>query len=433
MPKLCCTPLSCCGSAAGSTAYPVCRGLPQPGAAFPRSICGLVHSAAAGILTAASQVTRKGQHRHLRRRGGRPTAVQVLPPLATEPLDSPFPLERFEDNGIPSAARFLWWERTRSQGRRCPGTLRSGLHVLDLDVGWLELDAPPAYAEAMAVRRAVLAEEGGQSSLVLVDDGESQGAQAELLDLVAEYLARRHPARFALQGEGHARQLASLAEGLSWRFRDYEARPLALLGQLLQEDLCLMREDGRSGGAAAGEHGGHGAGRHLFVAGCVMDSFDPVEKHMLPMLELHGPVPRYATDLHESMGQVFKALRKPFWRANFGLMEWREEGEGEELALSDEERLDRMYLKVEYETLRRLPLHAEYLVFTIRRHLSPLPSLAKTPFACAALATELRNLPPELLAYKGFASPETCGLVLRFLDHICAVHGLTCEQLTAGV
>ncbi|CAE7463814.1 unnamed protein product, partial [Symbiodinium sp. KB8] len=117
-----------------------------------------------------------------------------------------------------------------------------------------------------------------------------------------------------------------------------------------------------------------------------------------PMMELHGPVPHYAEDLHASMGRVFASLRKPLWRANFAVAEWSEE---EDPSMTPEAILARVFLKVEYETLRRLPVNSEYLVFTIRSHIDPLPALASMPLACEGLASEIRRLPEELLAYKG--------------------------------
>ncbi|CAE8649151.1 unnamed protein product, partial [Polarella glacialis] len=123
----------------------------------------------------------------------------------------------------------------------------------------------------------------------------------------------------------------------------------------------------------------------------VTSSFDPVSKHMLPMLEMHDPVPQYAEDLHASMGRVFATLKKPVWRANFAVAEWRDEEEAS--SEDDDALLQRLYLKVEYETLRRLPKHPEYLVFTIRSHMDPLLELASMPLACAALEEEIRLLP----------------------------------------
>lgn len=311
---------------------------------------------------------------------------------------------------MPPAGRFLWWERTRSQGRRKPGELRSGLHPLDLEDGWLEVAEPVRYAEVMADRRAVL--QGEQRELVFVADAASHAAQAELLDLALSHLAARHPSRFALTGTGADRIFQSIAEGLSWSLVEYDDAPLLLLGQIVQEDLCIMREE------PSGVEGG--APRHVFAAGVVTDSFDPVEKHLLPMLDLHGPVPQYAVDLHESMGRVFETLRKPVWRANFGLAEWREEGQEADVATL----LERLYLKVEFETLRRLPFNTDYLLFTVRQHFDPLAALSLEPLACAALAMEIRNLPQALLEYKGVGEPATQQVALAFLDSVCSKHGL---------
>mmetsp|Transcript_3458 Transcript_3458/g.4961 ORF Transcript_3458/g.4961 Transcript_3458/m.4961 type:complete len:99 (-) Transcript_3458:8-304(-) len=82
--------------------------------------------------------------------------------------------------------------------------------------------------------------------------------------------------------------------------------------------------------------------------------------------------------------------------------------------------LARVFLKVEYETLRRLPINSEYLVFTIRSHIDPLPALASMPLACEGLATEIRRLPEELLAYKGLGQPEVRAVVLSYLDSASA-------------
>ncbi|CAE8642874.1 unnamed protein product [Polarella glacialis] len=161
-----------------------------------------------------------------------------------------------------------------------------------------------------------------------------------------------------------------------------------------------------------------GSPRHIFVAGVVTSSFDPVSKHMLPMLEMHDPVPQYAEDLHASMGRVFATLKKPVWRANFAVAEWRDEEEAS--SEDDDALLQRLYLKVEYETLRRLPKHPEYLVFTIRSHMDPLLELASMPLACAALEEEIRLLPEALLQYKGIGEPTTKAAVLRFLDKVSA-------------
>jgi len=257
----------------------------------------------------------------------------------------------------------------------------------------------------MAYRREVVQQ---QRDLAIVEDEVSLGAQLELLELVVEHLCMQLPERFVVVGEGLEQRVKSLAEGLEWRLADYAERPLELVGSLIQEDVCLMREEVQ----ADGIH------RHMFVAGVVMDSFDPVAKHMLPMLELHEPVPQYSSDLHESMDRVFATLRKPVWRANFSVAEWQ--GQEEYVDTSAETVLERLYLKVEYETLRRLSRNDEYLVFTIRAHMDPVASLALVPLAAAALAEDLQNLPEALLGYRGIGEGTSRQAVLSFLDSVCA-------------
>eukprot|EP00913_Durusdinium_trenchii_P000942 g871.t1 len=139
----------------------------------------------------------------------------------------------------------------------------------------------------------------------------------------------------------------------------------------------------------------------------------------------------------EDVGQVFRTLRKPVWRANFAMAEWREEAE--DLDMRPEAIVSRLYLKVEYETLRRLPRHPEYLVFTIRPYMDPLPALGRTPLACRALAGEIRRLPEErgdsgwmrrwtglaaVLDYKGLGEPSVRAASLAFLDAVCAASGV---------
>jgi len=332
-----------------------------------------------------------------------PVTVTVNP---VDALASPFPLAFFEAAGLPSSSRFCWWESTR-QGRSRPG-LRSGLHPLNLDDGWLEESEMPSYAEAMAERRGILQE---QRHLAVVDDGESRAAQEELLQLVLEHLARRFPERFELSAD----RFSSLQEGLEWQWKDVE--PLDLLASLLQEDVCIMHERSTPQGGT----------EHLFVAGVVMESFDPVAKHMQPMMKLHEPVPGYAADLHESMGRVFSTLRKPVWRANFAMAEWRG-GEEAEMEMRPEAIVSRLYLKVEYETLRRLPQNSEYLVFTIRPYMDPLPAWSRTPLACRSLAREIRRLPEGVLDYKGLGEPQVRSATLAFFDAVCAASGVDVEE-----
>eukprot|EP00434_Breviolum_minutum_P014204 symbB.v1.2.012524.t1/scaffold852.1/size193270/2 len=130
-------------------------------------------------------------------------------------------------------------------------------------------------------------------------------------------------------------------------------------------------------------------------------------------------------------GRVFSTLRKPVWRANFAMAEYRGGDEAEarkEMDMRPEAIVSRLYLKVEYETLRRLPQNSQYLVFTIRPYMDPLPAWSRTPLACRALASEIRRLPEGVLDYKGLGEPQVCSATLAFFDAVCAASGVDVEE-----
>ncbi|CAK0876536.1 unnamed protein product [Prorocentrum cordatum] len=161
-----------------------------------------------------------------------------------------------------------------------------------------------------------------------------------------------------------------------------------------------------------------------------MESFDPTSKQGLPMLQLHDPVPQYAPDLGASMERVFSTLKRPLWRANFSFYEWSYEDDegGAAAAVGIGERI---YVKVEYETLLRLPEHPDHLVFTIRAHMDSLDDFAAAPRACAALAGQIRAMPDALLEYKGLDSSDKQSAVLAFLDAAAAPLAHKAEKLAA--
>ncbi|OLQ14217.1 hypothetical protein AK812_SmicGene1702 [Symbiodinium microadriaticum] len=148
------------------------------------------------------------------------------------------------------------------------------------------------------------------------------------------------------------------------------------------------------------------------------------------MMELHGPVPHYAEDLHASMGgsngpsmagtgretedrrEKAMLLRSVGWHTLQALENIKVQSElvsvnssmpaeleptichfvqGRVFAslrkpdpsMTPEAILARVFLKVEYETLRRLPVNSE------------CPALASMPLACEGLASEIRRLPEE--------------------------------------
>ncbi|PTX05199.1 heme-dependent oxidative N-demethylase family protein [Pararhodobacter aggregans] len=155
---------------------------------------------------------------------------------------------------------------------------------------WLRVDE--AYAGQMAERARLIAGEPGAVTGALPG---SEPAVAEL----AEAVEARLP------GLGFAR------EGAAWRCPDgrlvADGGPvLARLGQLVQEDLCVME---------AGPEG-----HHVLTAAvlCFPASWTLVEKLGRGLPGIHRPVSVYDEGLAARVQRLFDAVRvgQPLWRAN---------------------------------------------------------------------------------------------------------------------
>ena len=78
---------------------------------------------------------------------------------------------------------------------------------------------------------------------------------------------------------------------------------------------------------------------------------------------------------------------------------------------------DRLHLRVERQTLRRLP-DSKAVLFGIRVHVYPLARVIDTPPIAAALAEAVRALPAEMAHYKSL--PMFQAALLAWLDRHAA-------------
>ena len=76
---------------------------------------------------------------------------------------------------------------------------------------------------------------------------------------------------------------------------------------------------------------------------------------------------------------------------------------------------EQRYLKVEYQTLRRLPM-SRFILFTIRTFLEPITMLSTVPGAAANLASSLRGMSQSMRAYKGLTVPQAQEEMLAYLE-----------------
>ncbi len=176
-----------------------------------------------------------------------------------------------------------------------------------------------------------------------------------------------------------------------------------MAGRLVQEDLCLMAEEPESG-----EY------RLVGASVCFPSRWRPAEKLGQNLDGIHGPVPRYDTTLSSPMQRFFARLKadRPVWRVGWSVADspdlflpGQHGGVQQNPAhvaahITAANAGENLWLRVERQTLRRLPLSGQIL-FTIRIYVNSLADAAGTPEDAAHLAASFRHMAPDFRAYKG--------------------------------
>ncbi|MBV9527081.1 MAG: DUF3445 domain-containing protein [Acidisphaera sp.] len=289
-----------------------------------------------------------------------------------------------------------------------------GLENLSLD-DWIEID--DAFRDQLAEKRRLLAERHAE---VFQSLPESTDPSREVLTLLGEHLPRRFPALFRRRGD----TLDNAATAERWNLAQTDLHPLDLAGRLVQEDLCVMQ---------AGPEGYRLTAASL----CFPTRWRLAEKIGKPMQGIHAPVPLYAERLARPVDRFFDHLRaeRPVARVNFSLLTdpalFQPAGHGRREAdptITAENAGARVHLRMERQTLRRLPCSAAIL-FTIRVHQCPLAVFEDDPRGAADLAASLRTMPEGVALYKSL--PVLADPVLAYLDRLSGEGGQS-VQLQPG-
>ncbi len=236
----------------------------------------------------------------------------------------------------------------------------------------------------------------------------AEGA-AETLALLAEHLPTRFPALYTREGE----VLHNLVTQQSWDLTQTELHPLDVAGRLVQEDLCLMKPLESSEA-------------YCLVAAslCFPTRWRLSEKIGQPLNTIHAPIPGYEEQLASTMDRYFERIKtdKPVWRLNWGLIDdpalFQPTGHGRKghnPDITPENAGEKIWLRMERQTLRRLP-RSQDVLFTIRVYVRPLHDLANRPEQAAALAAAARALPEPMRLYKSL--PPFLDAVLLWLDRV---------------
>ncbi len=274
--------------------------------------------------------------------------------------------------------------------------LTMGLMPLD-EAGWLEID--DGFAATLATKRDLLATRPAEVFAALP---EAQGPAEELLDHLAGHLPRHHPTVYTRDGD----VLHNSRTDERWNVAQPALHPLDLCGRLVQEDFCLLE--------AAGE-----SHRLIGASLCAPARWRLADKLRKPLAAIHAPVPGFGERLARPVDRFFFLLRpeSPMWRLNWGINDDPTPFQPEHLPAAGPVTADnageRLWLRVERQTLRRLP-QTGTTVFGIRTHITPLGVAIADAATAASLASALREMPPAMQAYKSIA--PVAAALLTWLD-----------------
>jgi dimethylamine monooxygenase subunit A len=261
--------------------------------------------------------------------------------------------------------------------------LAMGLTPLN-EAEWLVPDA--SLPEILAEKRRLLAT---RSESVLRVLPEASAASVELLQLLAGHLPRHFPSIYRLGKDG---QLTNTASHETWNIDGPPLHPLDIAGRLVAEDLCLMQASD--------------AGYRLIGATlCFPNRWQLEEKIGQPLDFIHAPVPGFAPALERPVAHFFAALKpdRILARVNWGIADdptrFQPIGRDADAAITPETAGSALYLRIERQTLRRLP-ESQAVLFTIRTEIMPLGQVIATPADAIGLAGAIRDMSPAMLRYK---------------------------------
>jgi len=271
---------------------------------------------------------------------------------------------------------------------------RLALRPLEVD-NWIEMGEH--YEGDMALKKRVMA---AHPKTVLATMPGIEPEAAEVLSTLSDHLCVRFPDSFHLHADQRVLRNVRLNEDVvvspeadgTW-----SDHPLGICGRLVQEDLALLVER---------------QGELVFGGGsvCFPNRWDLPSKIGLSLRAVHEPVARLNEQLQEPIDSFFDRLTpdKPFWRLGWGVLDTDDPYQpvdGTAMAappvpeVGDPASPDRLFLRVERETLRRFP-QTRAVLFTIRTYIRPLRHLVERPADATRLAEALSNLPDDVRDYK---------------------------------
>ena len=142
------------------------------------------------------------------------------------------------------------------------------------------------------------------------------------------------------------------------------------------------------------------------------------------MAQIHQSVPGYADKLERPVNYFFDRLKPdyPGYRLNWSIVDvpdlFLDQRKGKEEfdpTITSENAGERLWLRVERQTLRRLEISSGIL-FTIRTYVYPLHTLADDPIVVRNLAAAIQQIPAAMQVYKNLLPMRPA--LLKYLERV---------------
>ena len=121
-------------------------------------------------------------------------------------------------------------------------------------------------------------------------------------------------------------------------------------------------------------------------------------------MDIHQPVKVFTKHLINPVNRLFASMKPDnlVWRANWSIFDDLKSSLDlftPEEPIFDREMETELFLRVERQTLRRLP-ESQAILFTIRTYQRPFSELKEFPQVAKILAERIRNMHPDVVEYK---------------------------------
>ncbi|TWU72833.1 hypothetical protein ED733_002004 [Metarhizium rileyi] len=251
---------------------------------------------------------------------------------------------------------------------------------------WLELES--TYEQQIILRKNIVEKHGTDVMQALPG---SHLACKELMEMVVQFLCARYPQHFKLVKGTLVNTIRGTRHVVS------ETQPLQMLLDNVPEDFAVMLRDPRTG-------------RYVLRAGviCASTGWNLAGKMGKGLVGIHEPVPDYRSRMQLSMDRFFtrlpagKPVQRGAWGFEVGKHLYTPPGDENLEALRTQDsslRPDDIYLRVDWQTLRRLPLSGA-VVFNFKAFFTPVTHLRREPYIPSLCLKVLTESKAHLRAYK---------------------------------